>query len=108
MAAKRHKRRKNKRDLQCSAACFYFTWRVKHSQNVTLGKSSMFLCLLCFFAASQLRFSGSSTQAEGMNVPAGFGARLAQRGDETLPVLVIQKNQLPPVPAIQHRVHPVR
>ena len=43
-----------------------------------------------------------------MNVPAGFGARLAQRGDETLPVLVIQKNQLPPVPAIQHRVHPVR
>src|ERR1035441_8261793 len=33
---------------------------------------------------------------------------LAQRGDETLPVLVIQKNQLPPVTALKHRVHPVR
>jgi hypothetical protein len=73
-----------------------------------MGKSSMFLSILCFFAASQLRFSGASTQAEGMHPPAGFGARLAQRGDETLPVFVIQKNQLPPVTAIQHRVHPVR
>lgn len=30
-----------------------------------------------------------------------FGARLAQCGDESLPVLVIQKNQLPTITAIQ-------
>jgi hypothetical protein len=34
-------------------------------------------------------------------VPAGFGARLAQGGDETPPVFVIQKNQRPAVTAIQ-------
>src|ERR1019366_1294137 len=60
MAAKRHKRHRNKRNLQCSAACFYFTWRVEDSQNAMMGKSSIILSLLRFFAASQLRFSGST------------------------------------------------
>lgn len=34
--------------------------------------------------------------AKGMHLSAGFGTHLAQGGDEPLPVLVIQKNQLPP------------
>jgi hypothetical protein len=37
---------------------FYFTRWVKPSPKSTTGKSPVFLSLLCFFAASQLLFSG--------------------------------------------------
>ena len=44
----------------------------------------------------------------GVNLPAGLRATLRQRPDETLPIRVIVKNQLPPVTAVQDVVNRAR
>jgi hypothetical protein len=44
-------------------------------------------------------------QTIGVNQPAGFRARLGQRGDKRLPILVVAEDRLPPVPAIQHVIN---
>src|SRR5215471_20657767 len=43
-------------------------------------------------------------EAEGMDLPAGFGARLPEGGEEAVAVFVIEEDGLPPIPAIQDMV----
>ena len=47
-------------------------------------------------------------EAIGMDLPIGFRARLRQRGDEQLPILVSEKDRFPPVAAIHHVVNCAR
>jgi hypothetical protein len=44
-------------------------------------------------------------QTKGMYLPAGFGASLAQRGEEPLPILIIAENGFPPVAAAHHMIN---
>jgi hypothetical protein len=44
----------------------------------------------------------------GVNLPARLRASLAQRLDEPLAIRVVLEDRLPPIPAIQDVIHPVR
>jgi len=43
-----------------------------------------------------------SHQAPGMNLPAGFGAGFAQRGEELLPVVIVAEDRLAMITPIHH------
>jgi len=44
-------------------------------------------------------------QAEGMDLPAGFAARLAEGRQKRRAVPVLPENRLPPVPTIHHMIN---
>jgi len=61
-------------------------------------------------ARHQIRLRGFNNQVEmiahktkGMNLPAGLGARLTERGDETLAIFIIKEDGFAPISTI-HQV----